>query len=219
MVLLFVIPLNVDINWPQEFWIKQSIFLFILILFYNANTYLFVQRLLFKDKLWFYIIVVVISVAAILVTMQVIEHSLNLRELMHKAIRPNKPYEPKVEWFRFDFFALLISLLVFGLSTSISLFRKGQKDALIRNELEKQKVSSELSFLKAQINPHFYFNTLNNIYALTGINANSAKEAIHKLSKMMRYVLYETEKEKTLLSQEISFIENYIEIMKLRLTE
>jgi len=114
---------------------------------------------------------------------------------------------------------LLITLLVFGISTTIRLVRKWQEDEEVRKDLEKQKISSELSFLKAQINPHFFFNTLNNIYALTSTNVGTAREAIHKLSRMMRYVLYETQKEKTLLSQELAFLEDYIELMKLRLTE
>jgi len=219
MVFLFVIPSTVDVNWPNEFWIKQAIFLFILVLFYNLNAYWFMRKLLYQDKTIWYIIVLLASLAFILIAIEAVEHALNLRELLHNTFRPNTPFRPRASWFRFDFTAFLLSGLVFGLSTAIELVRKGQKDALVRKELEKQKVTSELSFLKAQINPHFYFNTLNNIYALTATNAESARAAIHKLSRMMRYVIYETEKEKTLVNKEIAFIENYIEIMKLRLSE
>src|SRR5580698_6267334 len=79
--------------------------------------------------------------------------------------------------------------------------------------------SSELSFLKAQINPHFFFNTLNNIYALTLVNADTSRKAIHQLSRMMRYVLYDTQNSTTLLSQEVAFIKDYISLMQLRLTD
>jgi two-component system, LytTR family, sensor kinase len=85
--------------------------------------------------------------------------------------------------------------------------------------MEQDKISSELSFLKAQINPHFFFNTLNNIYALTLINADTSRKAIHQLSRMMRYVLYDTQNSTTLLSQEIAFVKDYISLMQLRLTD
>ncbi|MGN6639267.1 MAG: sensor histidine kinase, partial [Mucilaginibacter sp.] len=81
------------------------------------------------------------------------------------------------------------------------------------------KVTSELSFLKAQINPHFFFNTLNNIYALTVVDAEVAGKAIHQLSRMMRYLLYDTQQGHTMLSQEIAFVKDYISLMQLRLTD
>jgi sensor histidine kinase YesM len=112
-----------------------------------------------------------------------------------------------------------ITALVVGISTAITAILKWQKDNQERKELEKDKVTSELSFLKAQINPHFFFNTLNNIYALTAKDPKVAGEAIHQLSKMMRYLLYDTQRGVNMLSQEIAFVKNYISLMKLRLTD
>ena len=106
-----------------------------------------------------------------------------------------------------------------GISTAITAIQKWQKDNQERKELEKEKVTSELSFLKAQINPHFFFNTLNNIYVLTAEDPKVAGEAIHQLSKMMRYLLYDTQQGKNMLSQEIAFVKNYIHLMKLRMTD
>jgi len=88
-----------------------------------------------------------------------------------------------------------------------------------QKELEKEKLNSELAFLKSQISPHFFFNTLNNIYSLISIHAEDAKEAVLKLSKMMRYLLYESEQGQTLLSSEIEFMNNYIDLMRLRMSE
>ncbi len=113
---------------------------------------------------------------------------------------------------------IIISTLVLGVGTSITAIQKWQKDKQKREELEKDKVTSELSFLKAQINPHFFFNTLNNIYALTQVDANEAGKAIHQLSRMMRYLLYGTQQGHTMLSQEIAFVKDYISLMQLRLT-
>ena len=116
-------------------------------------------------------------------------------------------------------FTIIITALVIGISTTITAIQKWQKDNQERKELEKDKVTSELSFLKAQINPHFFFNTLNNIYVLTEVDPEVAGEAIHQLSKMMRYLLYDTQQGDTMLSQEIAFVKNYISLMKLRLTD
>ncbi|MGY0039059.1 sensor histidine kinase [Pedobacter sp. NJ-S-72] len=74
-------------------------------------------------------------------------------------------------------------------------------------------------FKKAQINPHFFFNTLNNIYALTHVDVEKSRNALHKLSRMMRYLLYDTQEGSTPLSKEVSFIVDYIELMKLRLND
>jgi LytS/YehU family sensor histidine kinase len=110
-------------------------------------------------------------------------------------------------------------LLTIGISTSVSSVQKWQKDENLRRELDQQRINTELSFLKAQINPHFFFNTLNNIYALTNLDIKKSQEALLKLSRMMRYVLYENQKDQTLLSKEINFIKDYIELMKMRLSE
>ena len=85
-----------------------------------------------------------------------------------------------------------------------------------RKELENEKLTAELTFLKAQINPHFLFNTLNNLYYLAFTNSPNTTEVIAKLSQMMRYIIYDSNHEKVLLSREIDYIENYIGLEKLR---
>ncbi|MGK0413819.1 MAG: hypothetical protein ACJA1B_002029 [Polaribacter sp.] len=85
----------------------------------------------------------------------------------------------------------------------------------IRN-LKAEKAKTELSLLRAQINPHFFFNTLNNLYALTIKNSKQAPEVILKLSDMMRYTIYEGEKETVRLGDEIAYLNNYIELHKIR---
>ncbi len=78
---------------------------------------------------------------------------------------------------------------------------------------------TELSFLKHHISPHFFMNTLNNIHALVDIDREEAKNAIIKLSHMMRYLLYESDIQKVSLRKEIDFINSYIELMRLRYDE
>ncbi|KXK39230.1 MAG: signal transduction histidine kinase [Bacteroidetes bacterium OLB9] len=83
-------------------------------------------------------------------------------------------------------------------------------------DLESQTLQSELKFLKSQINPHFLFNTLNSLYALTLKKSDLAPEIVLKLSEMMRYMLYECNEKEVLLSKEINYMENYLELEKLR---
>ncbi|MEL6989342.1 MAG: sensor histidine kinase, partial [Bacteroidota bacterium] len=83
-------------------------------------------------------------------------------------------------------------------------------------ELQTQNMQSELNFLKSQINPHFLFNTLNNLYALTLKKSDQAPEIVLKLSEMMRYMLYECNEPKVMLSKEVHYMENYLELEKIR---
>ncbi|MCF2875114.1 MULTISPECIES: sensor histidine kinase [unclassified Tenacibaculum] len=82
--------------------------------------------------------------------------------------------------------------------------------------LKAEKTKTELSLLRTQINPHFFFNTLNNLYALTVKNSKQAPEVILKLSDMMRYTIYEGENEKVSIKEEITYLKNYIELHKIR---
>jgi LytS/YehU family sensor histidine kinase len=85
------------------------------------------------------------------------------------------------------------------------------------SELKNEKLSAEVSYLKAQINPHFLFNTLNSLYALTLQKSDEASKAVLKLSGIMRYVVVESSKSFVSLSKEINYIQDYIELQKLRL--
>ena len=111
---------------------------------------------------------------------------------------------------------IVISVLLLGFDTGM---RSGLRWIEAENEkirLEKENMATQLVLLQNQISPHFFMNTLNNIHSLVDKNSVEAKEAIIKLSKMMRYLLYETGTEKTTLKKEIEFLESYINLMKLR---
>jgi LytS/YehU family sensor histidine kinase len=111
------------------------------------------------------------------------------------------------------------SLFLVFFSTGLRVLERQDKIEKSRRELEKEKLNSELAFLKNQISPHFFFNTLNNIYSLIDINAADSQKAVLQLSKLMRYLLYDTEKGNTTLSSEIEFMQNYIDLMKLRMSD
>jgi two-component system, LytTR family, sensor histidine kinase AlgZ len=86
-----------------------------------------------------------------------------------------------------------------------------------KKEIENEKLIAELRFLKAQINPHFLFNTLNNLYYLATVSSPKTPEIIDKLSQMMRYMLYDSNHPKIAISKEIDYMKNYIDLEKLRL--
>lgn len=114
---------------------------------------------------------------------------------------------------------LAMAFLLVGFNIGIKLLFKSLRDEERLRELEHESLQTELEYLKYQINPHFFMNTLNNIHALVDIDTEKAQKTILELSKMMRYVLYEANQRTISLSKEIQFLNNYIGLMKLRFTE
>lgn len=114
-------------------------------------------------------------------------------------------------------YIFISNLFAAGSSTIFKILSDWQKSDVERQELEFKTTQTELKFLRSQINPHFLFNTLNNLYALTLKKSDAAPETVLKLSEIMRYMLYECNERKVLLSKEINYLNNYIELEKLRL--
>lgn len=109
------------------------------------------------------------------------------------------------------------STLILGVyATLIKFSVQWYKDQKRKSELKMEKQASELALLKSQINPHFLFNTLNNIYSLVYQKSDTAPSAVLKLSEIMRYTLYETNVDRVPLKDEIEYIKNYIELQSLR---
>ena len=109
------------------------------------------------------------------------------------------------------------SLFMVFLSLGLRVLEQQNKLEKMQEQMEKAKLNAELAFLKNQISPHFFFNTLNNIYSLIGRNNEDSKHAVIKLSKLMRYVLNESGQVNKPLRDEIEFMNNYIDLMKLRM--
>jgi sensor histidine kinase YesM len=107
--------------------------------------------------------------------------------------------------------------IVFAISTSVKVTQQLFQNEEKRKEIEQERTKSELAYLKSQINPHFLFNTLNSIYSIANKESKRTAKAIVKLSGLMRYVLYESDNELVPLSNEISYIQDYIELQKLRI--
>ena len=111
---------------------------------------------------------------------------------------------------------ILLGFFMTGLNMGIKLLYRSLRDEQQMEELRRQNLQAEMDYRRYQINPHFFMNTLNNIHALIDIDTEYAKSAVIELSKMMRYVLYESGSETISLKKDIQFIENYIELMRIR---
>ena len=136
--------------------------------------------------------------------------------------KPEVPPTPRTGLFHFPMFLFpnfLLTLLIIGVNIAIKLLFKSIRDDHKMKDLQKQASDAELAYLKHQINPHFFMNTLNNIHALIDIDKEKAQKTVLELSKIMRYVLYESSLSSVPLEKEIHFLYNYIELMKIRYTE
>lgn len=190
----------------------------LLIVFFYLNYYFLIPRVYFSKKYFLYFLLILLCFFII--------HSLPQMLSVHNqpfAPRPdnlmpdrfmpppqNKPMmrKPQGEWFslRQNIF-LFLAIFFFSLVLRISYRWR---------EVEKEKSDRELSYLKAQINPHFLFNTLNSIYALAINKSDETATAIVKLSGMMRYVLSDAAQEYVSLGKEINYLQDYIELQELR---
>lgn len=127
--------------------------------------------------------------------------------------RPGPPYIMKL-------FPLVSSFVIFyATSLFLRIIQKWRKDEIYKEQLKKEKNSTELSLLKQQINPHFIFNTLNNIYSLSISNSKAVSDPILRLSSILRYALYSSPDDMLRIDDELKIIDDYIQLQKLRLTD
>ncbi len=183
------------------------------VIFY-ANYFLFIDRLLFRKRLPHFL-------AANLLLFILLTLLLNWwHDYYFFEIAGNTPHHkagpPKMMFILRD--ATMMALTA-ALSVAIKMTANWYITENERKELEKARTEAELQNLKSQLNPHFLFNTLNNIYSLIAIDADRAQYAVHNLSHLLRHVLYEDKSPLIPLDKELDFMRNYIELMSLRLSE
>lgn len=146
---------------------------------------------------------------------------------MHKShiFREDKnfihnPFNDPRRMLTIQYLPSLINLfLIFTASSSLRLYEKWQENEELQNLKEKETIQTELLFLKQQINPHFLFNSLNNIYSLALIKSELTTEAILKLSSILRYILYRSNENTVSLYEELEIVQDYIDLQRLRLTK
>jgi len=151
---------------------------------------------------------VIIGVVSILIPLLYISYKVFTAEESSVAI--SLDFNPVLGYTLIAYYTLLIGLII---GYFIHWILRNIK-SIIR--LKNEKAKTELMHLKSQVNPHFFFNMLNNLYGLVGKDSKKAQELILKLSDMMRYSIYDGEKDTVLLSEEVTYLENYIELHKMR---
>ena len=196
----------------SHFWIPL---VFYAVVFY-LNYFILIDRFLFTKKMVQFIIVNLVLIAVFLLLKENIETSF-FNELVKPRSSNTDASGPPIKMFIYVQTLLFLAPLLF--SITIKTTQRWVKTEAERKEAANIQLKSELQHLHYQLQPHFFFNSLNNIYALVDISPEQAKSTIHSLSKLMRYMLYNTNDELVLLSKEIDFMKKYIDLMKLRVSD
>lgn len=177
---------------------------------FYANYCWLVKRELFMRRtrrfLLINLMLIVVAIVAVHLVMHLFQHP--------GPVRPERPFRDVIGFFLMNG---VIYSLVAGLSVAIKMTDGWYRVQAIQRELEKERAEAELQNLKSQLNPHFLFNTLNNIYSLIAFSPEQAQEAVHDLSRLLRYVLYESSQPKVPLEKDMDFLRNYVELMRIRL--
>ncbi|MBJ7882973.1 histidine kinase [Gelidibacter salicanalis] len=215
---LFSIPYVLSYGLEEEinrvisrFWIPLF---FYAILFYT-NYFVLIDRFLFKNQTIKYILINGVIIMVFLTLKSQID-TLFFTDIIRKSSSNTSVGPP----FKMIIYVQMLSYLAPVLfSAAIKTTKRLIKTEAQRKEATNFKLESELQHLHYQLQPHFFFNSLNNIYSMVDISPEQAKKSIHSLSKLMRYMLYETNMDLVPLSKEIDFIKKYIDLMKLRVSD
>lgn len=192
-------------------WVVRNIALDVLTagLFY-WNWLVLIPRTLARNRVGWYVLGVVVAV--------VVANLLRLgtSNLVYKLMDAERPDVQKHFWpLMFTLSLLALSTIMFSSGLRVTLdYLRGQRK---RRDLERQQLLTELAMLKTQINPHFLFNTLNNIYSLTSRKSDKAPEAVLRLAEIMRYLLYDSSTDTVPLSRELDHLRSFLDLQRLRL--
>lgn len=180
-----------------------NIFFYVLIVYFNL--YYLIPSYLTRKRFLTYALLLIL--AAVIIT--------PLKMLVFYAKFSGMP-EAQRDIIDNQYAYFLTTFFFAGTATIFKIVTDWVRQLKDKQEMETKKIQTELRFLKSQINPHFLFNTLNNLYALTLKKSDEAPEIVIKLSEMMRYMLYECNEKRVLLSKEIHYIRNYLDLESLR---
>ena len=207
------------------------------IVLFAIHNFLLAPLLIIKRRTWLYTALVVVLLVATMFTLSAIrpshskkhpapqryeccEHNCMNAEMMASKQQPPPMREggPLMMFGPGEVVAFFGGLLLMGMNLGVKLYFRSQEATKAITQIEKHALERQLQYLKYQVNPHFFMNTLNNIHALVDIDPERAKTSIVELSKLMRYVLYEGNNKLTSLSREVQFLRNYVQLMSMRYT-
>lgn len=188
-----------------------------MLLFY-VNYFLVLPELLLKRNIQIYLAVsvcLIISAAFLVNFIFTPEIPADFPERIRSrmARKHNDLWNPRV------FMSISFIGITYIISAMLRMYTEWKKNEDLRKIVEKQKIQSELQFLKTQLNPHFLFNSLNAIYALSVKKSPDTSQAIVNLSELMRYMLYEADKDLVPLNKELEYIKSYVQLQRLRLSD
>jgi len=200
----FLFPLGVDLF--TSFIIANGLLLFHAIVAYFNNDYL-IPRLLLPRNYLLYLLSLGLAVVSVCFPLSIVVHLVVVNEELQSLV-----------WSDTFFLFLIINVLFTVITTMVlKLVKQWYKDQKMTTELKREQLQTELKFLKSQINPHFLFNSLNNLYALTLSKSDAAPEVVLRLSNILRYILYESGEGQVSISKEMQHIHDYVAIERLRL--
>lgn len=188
---------------PNETYSRMVVFFQILLLAYS-NMYYFVPKFLFRKKYLSYGLFVL---AGMIISFFIHEVS---SSFFRSDLLPHE--DDSINFFTFSFMTLVLIIA----SAAVKLFQQWISDAQLIHDLELAKTNAELEQLKNQINPHFLFNMLNNANVLIEDDPKKASQVLMKLSDLLRYQLYDSTRDKVLLTSEIHFLEDFLNLEKVR---
>lgn len=226
---------HIDFSWYEilNAWKFNTVW----IVLFAIHNFLLAPLLIIKRRTWLYTALVVALLVATMFTLSTMrpsdsrmlhapqrseccEHDCMNAEMMASKQQPPPMREggPLMMFGPGEVVIFFGGLLLMGMNLGVKLYFRSQEDADILSQIEKHALERQLQYLKYQVNPHFFMNTLNNIHALVDIDPERAKASIVELSKLMRYVLYEGNNRLTPLSREVQFLRNYVQLMSMRYT-
>ena len=199
-------PVDVPTRATSFFMIVPSLFL---AAFYFGNYYLFIPQILFRKRIVPYVLVIFACTLTIIF----------LPELMKKFSSGYFPSVPPAIRELGRLSSTVFFLLTFVISSSIAVIKELFETWDKKQRAEAEKVEAELASLRLQVNPHFLFNTLYNIYYLSANKSDNAPGAILKLSDMMRFLMTDSQEKYIPLRKEVNYIQRYIDLQKMRISE
>lgn len=185
---------------PHTFHLVSTLMNLSFIPLFYFNALVLVPKFLNKKSWYIYAILVVISIVLIA----------GINIVVRNFIGLHHPLPPFIRIFTF------LSVCVLITSVAYSLIHQNIKNEELRKEKEAENLKTELSFLRSQVSPHFLFNTLNNLVSLARKKSDLLEPSLLKLSGLLQYMLYDSDHEKISVHKEIEYLENYIDLQKLR---
>ncbi|MGQ1785816.1 sensor histidine kinase [Saccharicrinis sp. GN24d3] len=194
-------------------WIRLIPFLLIFVI----NNSILVPQLLHKKRTLYYLILVTLLVTCVTLASPLLKFLQNVvfdsfeqvqRTAPRRALARSSEYKMATN--------ILISFLVIGFNNAIKLLIQREEEEKLREQKDKIHLQTELSFLRNQISPHFFMNTLNNIHALISFDTGQAQKSVIQLSTLMRHLLNDSQTGTSTIKEEFEFIKSYINLMRIR---